>query len=1261
MQHARHDMTEQVDASNAALSTVRSPQAAHLAGDDVLMTPSGVDTREAATDESLVVLDDVDGEAVGPHDDVFGLGSSDEIAMNMGMTLHAMQQLQDALLSRSTSAEMTSTSSVPTSEVPPPTEEDALVEAPVANVTVTSTAAPAPIPCSRREDKIRQFQEHPIVAGVSPDGRVVQCKCGKHVRLNPPWYILKYEQHLVSRNCTFLRVKKSARKATKLPQRDELSSTTNNEPGGPDDVSSDAGDGSGASVQDKTQTCHDPATENVEAGCPLDTRQAPENASAHSSDTYGLKTLEELRRLPDTESSQTRLSTLSALATDTHFGRATPDGRFFECRCSELIILSTAWDPREFYRHVAAKKAKPAASRRKGRTQQSTRKPKLGDGAALRISQRLSSRDFHWLPVSDDSVLPCPGIRDDERVAAFIASTTQITGGSRPRRRIAEELFPHVTSASGAVEHNDRKDVGHEEEDADADDGAEQAGGAARKPLRLSSPERLLLHDAIESEALWLIDRDAGAVRSLDCKGTIAVSRKERLCATCSTLRANTSLRVAMNVASQRLRKMAARAAMDVSSASTNGFDAQAATGVIRSVSSSTKHTVGKHFAVLEQTFNMEDEFARILRDLFTADVEDGSAKNIWFDAADMGIHGLFDSHPAYLGLVEAMIVLKDKERRGVGRQNMSYSEQLDAFMRTLSDVSPEACDLFQHHLGGRKQKYLVGKRRRAPEDDTTLPSARLPLSSTNVDVDQGRTQSVDSAENANNQPLQPDALSHYLQMSPPINPQQLGESELQEMDLSAPYGSIETHLHAEAQDDGSMAPHTADEMASSLSNGDGGAILPSAAASTPTTTPALPTHRGILPCRGLRDEKVQAYVTNAVQLIGGSRPKYVIARELFPEVFDGASKVKITEKLTESQRLILQDAIFSECLWRVDKTGGCVRSLRCMRSVAVRRQDIGLSQLVCRACLGLKSVANFRSLLSRAKTPKNVENLKYMPTAYTESDPILRQLSKNASLRTLYQTVQRNADADPKKVTFWLRFAKLGLFGYMRSHPVFEGLVASMVEVKDKERRGVGKQNMQYAKALDDFMNALAAVSMDAFELFSLHFCGRTTRSQKVKKRKADCYSNPSSDSAMSGDSLSSGLDRCSVSGDMALATSSALALAISAQATGHAHNVHTAAVVAVPPHSIQQELAVVEAQHLMSAEDLLGARSLSTADMEESQRIMDRMLNEVHLSVGGATSEALTGPPTDAQSTAPSVQHHVQLDAQTYLDENGVLTTML
>ncbi|KAG7398983.1 hypothetical protein PHYBOEH_009976 [Phytophthora boehmeriae] len=385
------------------------------------------------------------------------------------------------------------------------------------------------------------------------------------------------------------------------------------------------------------------------------------------------------------------------------------------------------------------------------------------------------------------------------------------------------------------------------------------------------------------------------------------------------------------------------------------------------------------------------------------------------------------------------------------------------------------------------------------------------------------------------------------------------------------------------------------------------------------------------VPCTGLRDENVQAYVANAVQLVGGSRPRYVIARELFPRVFGNDKKVRIVDKLNSEQRVVLQDAVFSECLWRVDKEGRCVRSLRCKRFVPVSDKDdhsLPLNQGVCRACRDLRTVPNFRSVLSRSKVPKKLENIKYVPSVYTESDPFLRKLSKNSAFRGLYQTVKRmtseqgdNSECGAgrkKQVCFWLRFARMGVFGHFHSHPVFEGLMKSMVEVKDKERRGVGKQNMQYSPELDDFMQAMAQISTEAFELFSGKFCGRTLRSQKVKRRST-----------------------------------------VSAPASQDQASVATAGNGSLPTTLPPTATLAANQHYLMQTDDLLGGRSLSS---EESQRFMDRMLDEVRLSV---SRDILEQERRRGVGDAVEQDQHMneddgtRLGPETYLDDEGVLTT--
>nr|KAE8933029.1 hypothetical protein PF009_g16955 [Phytophthora fragariae] len=391
------------------------------------------------------------------------------------------------------------------------------------------------------------------------------------------------------------------------------------------------------------------------------------------------------------------------------------------------------------------------------------------------------------------------------------------------------------------------------------------------------------------------------------------------------------------------------------------------------------------------------------------------------------------------------------------------------------------------------------------------------------------------------------------------------------------------------------------------------------------------------VPCTGLRDENVQAYVANAVQIVGGSRPRYVIARELFPRVFGNDKKVRIVDKLDDEQRLVLQDAVFSECLWRVDKEGRCVRSLRCKRFIPVSDNHDRANpqyQGVCRACRDLRTVPNFRSVLSRSKVPKKLENIKYVPSVYTESDPFLRKLSKNAAFRGLYQTVKRLASPAPgdsseagaerlKRVYFWLRFARMGVFGYFKSHPVFEGLMKSMVEIKDKERRGVGKQNMQYSRALDEFMQSMAQTSTEAFELFAAQFCGRTLRSQKVKRRTTPppVFSAPL---------------QTTTEGVMAEENSSAVVPVT-----------HTT----LQPHQHQQ--------YLMPPDDLLSGRSLST---EESQRFMDRMMAEVTREIqlaAGHRPEDITADATGHEQPTNDEDESNRVGPETYLNDEGVLTT--
>ncbi|KAL3672170.1 hypothetical protein V7S43_002833 [Phytophthora oleae] len=1094
---------------------------------------------------------------------------------------------------------------------------------------------------SRREDKMLALQEHPVVASVSADGRSVGCKCGKSVRLNPPWYILKFEQHVASRNCTFLRQRPS--KKRKRVEKGDAEAETGEQDAGKEQETA-AGD----------------TEEEIDSG-----EYSLQSVDSILRREFGTEEKGEKVIVPPAENSpdaiMRKYKGAVTLRDNAHFKRITPDGRFAECKCSRIVLLGAPWQPGQFLVHVAdkqkpKKRAKPASAvastaSKKKRTSSSptaTARTMISAGVLMRpptsanalLQSRKSKKSFpreiRWDVARARGLLPCPGLRD-ERMNTFVTSAIQLTGGARHRQKIGRELFPHLFPDYSEYDHG-------EEGNGDLEHSSGQSSTKKRQPKlkqQLLEAEKLLLHDVIEGEALWFVDKDGNSVRSLDCLGVIDSEKDDIRCASCDALRSNAALRTA----AATKYKLATRP------------------GPPRNPIN-RKFCSGRVCSLLESEFDMKEPYARVLRDLALADIP--GALNTWMEMATIGLSGDFDSHPALLGLTEAMVRLKDKEQRGVGLQNMTYSDLLDSFMRSLTELSPEACEFFQRHLGGRKQRQLLTSR-------SVLPSKRKLLSSTSrTGQDQPGMPLYESTNSTAVRMTSDDGFVHLL------DPSVVGLStlphlsigDIQDVDLGAYPSSaaMQNHVHQSGSTGEGLMPSAVSEgplssesyqqrdislMVSGSTGSEGltitgegnevaadeakdaedemeadpGAVAFLSEFSSPESKDVgiedavMPTDH--VPCTGLRDENVQAYVSNAVQLVGGSRPRYVIARELFPQVFGNDKKVRIVDKLDEEQRLILQDAVFSECLWRVDKEGRCVRSLRCKRFVPVtdpNDRSNAQNQGVCRACRDLRTVPNFRSVLSRSKVPKKLENIKYVPSVYTESDPFLRKLSKNSAFRGLYQTVKRMVTPEAnsevrgerlKQVYFWLRFVRMGVYGHFKTHPVFEGLMKSMVEIKDKERRGVGKQNMQYSRALDEFMQGMAQISTEAFELFAGQFCGRTLRSQKVKRRSTS---------------------------------------------TTPVFTAQTA--IGAVPAPVEHPTATQHQHYLMPPDDLLGGRSLST---EESQRFMDRMLDEVRLSV---TREMQLAEEEERRGLDNSAEQQTneddgRLGPETYLNDDGVLTT--
>ncbi|OQR90131.1 hypothetical protein ACHHYP_05797 [Achlya hypogyna] len=757
---------------------------------------------------------------------------------------------------------------------------------------------------SLKDQKRQRIQTHPMVASVSSNGREVECKCGRLVRLNPPWYILKYEQHLVSRNCGNL----------KAPRKRKIDAA------------------SGVHALDAILAMGEPG--------------------------------------PDTPVLvERRYRVAQQLRAHPKFVQISPDGLVIECRCTRLVALHAPWHLGPFLAHVDSDVC--------GRHVQ--RKRKLPAPTPAPIPPTALT-------------LPCPGLRSSD-ATEYVKAAVQLTGGARPRHIVARELFPRLFPPSGPCE-------------------------IARV---LCDYEKKLLHDTLQREALWWIDKDANTVRSLQCTGAASRGTEaSRLpCAKCAHLKSVASLRTALASAAKPGKARQAKfipKSLGVASAVDALLPAAA---------------TNRHY----------EAYVRELKDLLALHAESPpNAHHFWLVAAEFGVKRELDDHPVLIAVLDWLLHLKEKERRGVGKQNMPAAPALDAFLHAVADLSEDAANLFQQHFCGRTKKLK-----------TKQPPKTL------------------------------------LAMLPPTEP------PLPDLLLLGPSTDDSRPCH--------VGSDLADACGTSDPAGDvaAGLLLQREAA---WAAYARQHPHEEIPCPGITN--VREYVDGCFQLLGGSRPRHVLAKDYLPDALvDGKL---VLARLTPTQTEYLGDVAFRESLWRIDKAGGCVRSRSCARTVARGKG-------ACAACLGLHRNATFRSAVSRARkkcgdTAAVLENLRFTPRQFTQRDPLLRAVAGSPSLRSLVVEAPHLAD---ERSVFWLKVARLGLGGAFRDFGVVEGVVQSVLDLKDKARRGVGKQNMSYTPALDAFLHDLAALSLPAFELFAQHFCVRSLRSSKlVKKRRAPPEQEP-------------------------------------------------------------------------------------------------------------------------------------------------------
>ncbi|GBC20966.2 hypothetical protein GLOIN_2v1787768 [Rhizophagus irregularis DAOM 181602=DAOM 197198] len=225
--------------------------------------------------------------------------------------------------------------------------------------------------------------------------------------------------------------------------------------------------------------------------------------------------------------------------------------------------------------------------------------------------------------------------------------------------------------------------------------------------------------------------------------------------------------------------------------------------------------------------------------------------------------------------------------------------------------------------------------------------------------------------------------------------------------------------------------------------------------------------------CIGLRDEKHLEYLQRIGGIIhyGGAPRVEVLAKELFPIKFDKNFSWK---KLTNNEKIKLENELVARAKWRNDFNSNCIRSNAIEQPI-----------------------------------PK-IENRKFTPKFIIKKNPIFKYLN-DSNLNELYYSV------DSKQDSFWPILAEKGRQGVFKNKKVFEGLCKVMLEIANREQNNKGNQNLQYTENFANFTTILALLGTRGYELFKQNLAGRTLRNIRLHHAQSDdaiintelCYEN--------------------------------------------------------------------------------------------------------------------------------------------------------
>ncbi|KAJ7148708.1 hypothetical protein C8R43DRAFT_1236758 [Mycena crocata] len=258
-----------------------------------------------------------------------------------------------------------------------------------------------------------------------------------------------------------------------------------------------------------------------------------------------------------------------------------------------------------------------------------------------------------------------------------------------------------------------------------------------------------------------------------------------------------------------------------------------------------------------------------------------------------------------------------------------------------------------------------------------------------------------------------------------------------------------------------------------------------------PKAKKALPAPKVQRPCPGLTaadDERVGQYLDRSGCNGGGARAIAHYSEELFKKPFT---------ELSEAEKQLAYAAQQHGHAWRNDLTPGikasfATGSTACLKTVEIDPAS-GSSVPPCTSCQMLLTLKSYIATINKpAADPKN---LRYVP-----------KRNQNPHAGQLYMKFHglQELVSEDNQYSLERRYFQHVINGDFKNDTIFNGIIQAKILGKDREVKGLGKQNFKHNEDVDAVFGLIHAISPRAYREIAKHIPLRSERSIKQKTSSA-------------------------------------------------------------------------------------------------------------------------------------------------------------